>query len=571
MLHEHIKDLARRSASTDRVIFGESKRRHPLGFEGFNIDLTVDNALLSMNSQMYDIDTEFTLMCESMKNTIGRCIESLDSVKGFNLYKEGKLHAVGESIKKWIKKIWDYIKSIPKRIRDFIKKLFGRKAKSDASIKKAKRRQDEFNASANKTKEAAEAMAENINAAFDEMFKASKAKMDEAIGRLADINADMAETSAAQRVDLNNATDKLKNTKQKLNDGKPFNYDEIDSMMDTLKDEGVIDIDMSDVKDSVMPKRTGKFKFGSTAESKAMANTCIESIDVSMVRELISIDMCKKLYAVAYASESTSAHVVLALVALQAMKEVPYVTTSLRQAMSNINKPIPPEILDESHMTSKDFLTTNLSVTQIGKNIAEIISFYQNNVDKADLDMYSVGLFHDVDPDMYKIYGLLKDLDKAADIAPNSNEFTSLINLISDAKSNSNIGDFWSEQLDNTKIGSIVMNHIEFGKDIARIFEYLEGDRGVLNKVLNTATKEELLGETKSLLESLYNLSTILSKCLSNNTKTIVDLMHAETQYFKDQLFETDIVGDTMVAVAELIAKDKSLSDKFMKKIGVIK
>lgn len=546
MLHEHIKDLARRSASTDRVIFGESKRRHPLGFEGFNIDLTVDNALLSMNSQMYDIDTEFTLMCESMKNTIGRCIESLDSVKGFNLYKEGKLHAVGESIKKWIKKIWDYIKSIPRRIRDFIKKLFGKKAKSDAFIKKSKRRQDEFNASANKTKEAAEAMAETINAAFDEMFKASKAKMDETMRGMED-------------------------AMDRLNDGKPFDYDNIDSMLDALKDEGVIDIDMSDVKDSVMPKRTDKFKFGSIAEAKAIANTCIESIDVSMVRELISIDMCKKLYAVAYASESTSAHVVLALVALQAMKEVPYVTISLRQAMININKPIPPEILDESHMTSKDFLTTDLSVTQIGRNIAEIISFYQNNVDKADLDMYSVGLFHEVDTNMYKIYGLLKDLAKAADITPNTNECTSLINLISDVKSNSNIGDFKSEQLDNPKIASIVMEHVEFGKDVARIFEYLEGDRGVLNKGLNTATKEELLNETKSLLESLYNLSTIISKCLSNNTKTIVDLMHAETQYFKDQLFETDIVGDTMVAVAELIAKDKSLSDKFMKKIGVIK
>ncbi len=553
MLHEHIKDLTRRSASTDRVIFGESKRRHPLGFEGFNIDLTVDNALLSMNSQMYDIDTEFTLMCESMKNTIGRCIESLDSVKGFNLYKEGKLHAVGEFIKKWIKKIWGYIKSIPRRIRDFIKKLFGKKAKSDASIKKAKRSEEELKASSEKAQEAAEAMAENINAAFDDAFKAFKAGMDD--GK-SSFEKDMVDIDAILT---------------KLNDGKPFNYDEIDSMMDTLKDEGVIDIDMSDVKDSVMPKRTGKFKFGSTAEAKAMANMCIESIDVSMVRELISIDMCKKLYVVAYTSESTSAHIVLALVALQAMKEVPYVTTSLRQAMSDINKPIPPEILDDSHMSSKDFLTTNLSVTQIGKNMAEIISFYQHNVDKADLDMYSVGLFHDVDPNMYEIYGLLKDLDKAADITPNTNECTSLINLISDVKSNSNIGDFKSEQLDNTKIASIVMNHIEFGKNIARIFEYLEGDRGVLNKALNTATKEELLNETKSLLESLYNLSTIISKCLSNNTKTIVDLMHAETQYFKDQLFETDIAGDTMVAVAELIAKDKSLSDKFMKKIGVIK
>ena len=87
MLHERIKDLARRSMSTDRILFGESKKAHPLGFQGMNIDLVVDSALLAINSQMYDIDTEFTLMCESMKNTIDRCLESLDTVNmHFNMH-----------------------------------------------------------------------------------------------------------------------------------------------------------------------------------------------------------------------------------------------------------------------------------------------------------------------------------------------------------------------------------------------------------------------------------------------------------------------------------------------------
>ena len=45
MLHEQIKNMALRANSADRVIFGESKKRHPLGFEAFNIDLSIDHAL----------------------------------------------------------------------------------------------------------------------------------------------------------------------------------------------------------------------------------------------------------------------------------------------------------------------------------------------------------------------------------------------------------------------------------------------------------------------------------------------------------------------------------------------
>ena len=46
MLHENIKELARRSLITDKVIFGESRKAHPLGVDGLNVDLATVCPLL---------------------------------------------------------------------------------------------------------------------------------------------------------------------------------------------------------------------------------------------------------------------------------------------------------------------------------------------------------------------------------------------------------------------------------------------------------------------------------------------------------------------------------------------
>ena len=54
MLHDNIKRLATRSASADRVLFGESTKRHPLGFDAFNIDLSIDHALSHLTAASYD-------------------------------------------------------------------------------------------------------------------------------------------------------------------------------------------------------------------------------------------------------------------------------------------------------------------------------------------------------------------------------------------------------------------------------------------------------------------------------------------------------------------------------------
>ena len=160
MIHEHIKAIARRSLVTDRVLFGESKKQHPLGFDGFNIDNSIDAALLQLTASNYSTVTALHMECVNITRMLKETAEISCGTKIARLYKESR---VTDSIKKVIAFISKAIKFIfvdlPKKIYNKIKSLFTKK-KRDVNVAKQ---------TAESTEKNIKAMEENMDAMSEAM------------------------------------------------------------------------------------------------------------------------------------------------------------------------------------------------------------------------------------------------------------------------------------------------------------------------------------------------------------------------------------------------------------------
>ena len=129
MLHEHIKNTALRMQSADNVLFGESKKAHPLGVGGMSIDMAYDNVLIQLNAEAYDSATEFQLYTEGVLRSLNKFIDTSKGSNCIGIYKESKAKAMLDKIKAWFKKAWNYLKKKATQIKDWVKKLFTIKSK----------------------------------------------------------------------------------------------------------------------------------------------------------------------------------------------------------------------------------------------------------------------------------------------------------------------------------------------------------------------------------------------------------------------------------------------------------
>lgn len=137
MLHNTIKELARRSMSHDRVMFGESNKQHPLGFDGFMVDATVDRALLQLNSSTYDSATSLGVECDNLSRLLRESMSvNVNSSVG-KLYRESKVGEIFKKVIAYIKKALKFLfVELPKKVYNKIKSFFTKKKDSAGMAKK---------------------------------------------------------------------------------------------------------------------------------------------------------------------------------------------------------------------------------------------------------------------------------------------------------------------------------------------------------------------------------------------------------------------------------------------------
>ena len=137
MLHENIKALARRSMLTDKVIFGESRKAHPLGIDGLNVDLSVDAAMLQLNSSVYDSATSLQIECGNIVSMLKESLNVNVSTGVARLYKESKVGELFKKVIAYIKKALNFLfVELPKKIYNKIKSFFTKKKDSTGMAKK---------------------------------------------------------------------------------------------------------------------------------------------------------------------------------------------------------------------------------------------------------------------------------------------------------------------------------------------------------------------------------------------------------------------------------------------------
>ena len=167
MLHEHIKNTALRMQSADNVLFGESKKAHPLGVGGMSIDMAYDNVLIQLNAEAYDSATEFQLYTEGVLRSLNKFMDTSKGANCIGIYKESKAKAMIDKIKAWFKRAWNYLKNKATQLKNWVKKLFTRKSKKAKTTPPT----------GNQSKQAKQALL-----VFDEKVSATQ-KVAEAIGQ----------------------------------------------------------------------------------------------------------------------------------------------------------------------------------------------------------------------------------------------------------------------------------------------------------------------------------------------------------------------------------------------------
>ena len=202
MLHEHIKNTALRMQSADNVLFGESKKAHPLGVGGLAISLAEDRVLMQLNSD-YNDSTNITLYTEHVVKSINSFLDTVSSATSVGkLYRESKLKIMLSKVWAWFKKVAAYIANISKRIYDFIRRKFGK----NKDVNKSK--------PSNATAEIKKAFLIGFNeeSLKREMEAAKKTKDAEAIARLVEngISAGIESISSKSKNSIRYASPELK-------------------------------------------------------------------------------------------------------------------------------------------------------------------------------------------------------------------------------------------------------------------------------------------------------------------------------------------------------------------------
>ena len=185
MLHENIKELARRSLIADKVMFGESRKAHPLGFDGFMVDATVDRALLQLNSSVYDSATSLQIECGNIVSMLKESLNVNVSTGVTRPYKESKVGEVFKKVIAYIKKALNFLfVELPKKIYNKIKSFFTKKKDSTGMAKKTaeniKKTEESLKAVQKEAQSKMAEMAEVLNEMHDTL-KASEKKTDESM------------------------------------------------------------------------------------------------------------------------------------------------------------------------------------------------------------------------------------------------------------------------------------------------------------------------------------------------------------------------------------------------------
>ena len=183
MLHNTIKELARRGMSHDRVMFGESNKQHPLGFDGFMVDATVDRALLQLNSSTYDSATSLGVECDNLSRLLRESMNvNVNSSVG-KLYRESKVGEIFKKVIAYIKKALKFLfVELPKKVYNKIKSFFTKKKDSAGMAKKTEENIKKTEASIKSIQKEAEAkMVEAAEALkeTDELLKGAFAHTEE--------------------------------------------------------------------------------------------------------------------------------------------------------------------------------------------------------------------------------------------------------------------------------------------------------------------------------------------------------------------------------------------------------
>ena len=243
MLHDNIKRLVARSISADRVIFGESVKRHPLGFEAFNIDLSIDHALSYLTSASYDSITSLHMECANLTKALKRTGAIDVSSRTLKLYKESKIADAFRKVMAFIKKCIKFIfKDLPLAIFRKIKAFFSRKSSktkyAKAHEEAAKKRKDEMKEAFDKMKERTDGMAEELIQTKKEVYsdiierhKNADKELKAAVDRINENLADIEESKARIKKSLdsmkaNDGAEKSKAREKKSLDSMKASEDE---------------------------------------------------------------------------------------------------------------------------------------------------------------------------------------------------------------------------------------------------------------------------------------------------------------------------------------------------------
>ena len=275
MLHENIKALARRGMLTDKVIFGESRKAHPLGIDGLNVDLSVDAAMLQLNSSVYDSATSLQIECGNIVSMLKESLNVNVSTGVARLYKESKVGEVFKKVIAYIKKALNFLfVELPKKIYNKIKSFFTKKKDSTGMAKKTaeniKKTEESLKVVQKEAQSKMAEMAEVLNEMHDTL-KASEKKTDESMK-----NMQATKATAGSNITARHA--EAKDTIQKSLANIYANLKTSDEKKDTIQ-KHMANLKTIDENKGKSSDKTGKVTKGTRAGGNAAVSDALKEID----------------------------------------------------------------------------------------------------------------------------------------------------------------------------------------------------------------------------------------------------------------------------------------------------
>lgn len=307
MLHENIKELARRSLIADKVMFGESRKAHPLGFDGFMVDATVDRALLQLNSSVYDSATSLQIECGNIVSMLKESLNVNVSTGVARLYKESKVGEVFKKVIAYIKKALNFLfVELPKKIYNKIKSFFTKKKDSTGMAKKTaeniKKTEESLKSVQKEAQSKMAEMAEVLNEMHDTL-KASEKEIDESMKNMQATKATVGANITARHAEVKDTIQKsmanIHANLETIDENKGKSSDKTDkvtkgtraggnaAVSDALKEIDGIGKELDDLLNSM--NNDTKYDNSDTmkyrnAELKMMADTLLSSIEGGKVK-----------------------------------------------------------------------------------------------------------------------------------------------------------------------------------------------------------------------------------------------------------------------------------------------